>query len=244
MFVIPMVGLSSRFYRQGYLAPKYQLPLNDQTVFYYVINSFKKYFKTDTFLFVCRKDNNAELFVQAQLQQLGLKNFTIVIVDSNTRGQAETVYLGTKNVPIDEELYIFNIDTLRPNFSKAKFNTEYHGYLEVFKGEGDNWSFVLLDEKGNVSLTAEKKRISEYCSDGLYYFKKKQYFDSAFESDLKEKNTVNGEYYVAPLYNRLISESKIIKYHLLKEDELIFCGVPEEYECLVNSAKSKLNGLK
>lgn len=33
MFIIPMAGLSSRFFKAGYTKPKYQLDLNGETVF-------------------------------------------------------------------------------------------------------------------------------------------------------------------------------------------------------------------
>ena len=41
------------------------------------------------------------------------------------------------------------------------------------------------------------------------------------------------ELYVAPLYNHLIAWSHKIHIHIIRRDEVIFSGVPEEYEQLL-----------
>lgn len=233
MFVIPMVGLSSRFFNEGYSVPKYQLPLHDTTVFSAVISSFSHYFESDEFLFLCRSDHGADVFVNDELRRIGVKNYRIVMFDENTRGQAETVKLGTVGVSSEEELYIFNIDTIRPNFMKAEFPEDVDGYLEVFVADGDHWSFVSPGRGNEVIRTTEKQRISNLCSDGLYYFKRKADFDEAFIEMVDEGGTRNGEYYVAPMYNYLIRKEKKIRYSLVAAEEVILCGTPVEYRQLL-----------
>jgi hypothetical protein len=46
------------------------------------------------------------------------------------------------------------------------------GYLEVFRGEGDNWSFVrpIAEESTQIDLTTENTPISDLCCTGLYHF--------------------------------------------------------------------------
>jgi hypothetical protein len=42
---------------------------------------------------------------------------------------------------------------------------------------------------------------------------------------------VKGEIYIAPLYNYLISKlNKSITYSVIDKSDVIFCGVPSEYE--------------
>ena len=229
MFIIPMVGLSSRFFREGYTLPKYQLPLWGATVFTHVMNSFKSYFETDDFLFLIRDDKNTISFINNEVTRLGIKNYSSILFKNDTRGQAETVYLGTKDISDDTEFYIFNIDTIRVNFKKPDLLHTCDGYLEVFHGDGDHWSFAVIDNHGNVIRTTEKNRVSELCSDGLYYFKRKSDFDKSFEQALQHGEIVKGEYFVAPLYNYLISTSKVIKYHLIPKTDVYFCGTPKEY---------------
>ena len=41
MFVIPMAGSSSRFFEAGFLLPKYQLLIGNETVFEWSVRSFE-----------------------------------------------------------------------------------------------------------------------------------------------------------------------------------------------------------
>ncbi|RWX56585.1 glycosyltransferase family 2 protein [Photobacterium chitinilyticum] len=233
MIVIPMAGLSSRFFKAGYKKPKYMLEAHGETLFSHAINSFKQYFKTEKFLFIIRDVYETATFVEQQIKSLGIKDYHISILDSDTRGQAETVALGLNGVDYQGPITIFNIDTFRPNFQFPDLEKMGGGYLEVFQGEGDNWSFAkpIHDGDTRVSLTAEKKPISNLCCTGLYYFSDLKTFVDSYNEYLsmpKEK-WEKGELYVAPLYNFLIKKGIDIHYHLIDRDEVVFCGVPDEY---------------
>lgn len=231
-----MVGRSSRFFNAGYVLPKHQLKINKKSVFSHAICSFEQYFESDSFLFIVRSDYDTPRFVERELDKLGIKNFQIKVFEQDTMGQAETVYLGLKGIDVTEPIIIFNIDTFRPHFKKSEFTGICDGYLEVFKGEGEHWSFVEAGHDKKVIRTTEKERISDLCSDGLYYFKKKLWFDQAFEFACKYNDTVNGEFYIAPLYNHLIASGLDVRFHMIRSDEVVFCGVPAEYELLNTKA--------
>lgn len=236
MIVIPMVGKSSRFFNAGYNIPKYMLPLKKSTVFKKVLQSFKGFFHNEKFIFLVRSDFNAKDWVEGEVRKLGIKDYEIKVFDQETRGQAETVFLGLKDKGNkDEPLLIFNIDTFRPNFKHPTWVKECDGYLEVFEGNGDNWSFVKSGMGNSVIETTEKVPISNLCSDGIYYFGKKSFFDRAFQEAQNTGDMFRGEYYIAPLYNRLINKGLDIRYSLIDKGEVIFCGTPEEYEECQNS---------
>jgi hypothetical protein len=234
MFVIPMAGESRRFRDACYTVPKYMLPLGTGFLFDHAVRSFATYFSTDEFLFVSRPD--AVDFAKARCDALGITNSKFAIMDRATSGQAETVFLGLEQaqVPRDMQIAIFNIDTFRPGYRKPGFLTaaECEGYLEVFEGEGANWSFVAPDPSNpsRVAATAEKRAISNLCCTGLYYFRKTEDFLWAYghpaspASDAERK-----ERYVAPLYNALIARGKRIRFEIVARSEVIFCGTPEEY---------------
>ncbi|WP_241303202.1 glycosyltransferase family 2 protein [Burkholderia stabilis] len=232
MIVIPMVGLSSRFFKAGFTKPKFQLDLAGESVFARAVRSFDHYFKTDRFLFITRQDYDTPAFVERELARLNVEDYTIKTLHHDTRGQAETVSLGLDDTPDDEPLYIFNIDTFRYRYRKPEFVSDCDGYLEVFEGSGDHWSFVAPGPGHRAIRTTEKERISNLCSDGLYYFKRRSDFESALEHARKTDSTVKGEYYIAPLYNYLIDDGAIIKYDLIDMADIDFCGTPDEFELL------------
>ncbi|MCL2915094.1 glycosyltransferase family 2 protein [Shewanella corallii] len=233
MIVIPMAGLSSRFFKAGYDKPKYMLPAHGMPLFDHALLSFKAYFDSVPFLFIVRDVFQTPEFVKTRCQRLGIKSFDIVILNDETRGQAETVFLGLDNVTDDTPLTIFNIDTFRPDFVLPQIVSQSDGYLEVFRGEGSNWSYAKPEsaESTRVIETAEKNPISDLCSTGLYHFKSAGDFKRIFqlEAERPASEWQKQELYIAPLYNYLIKEGKQIHYHLIDKSEVIFCGVPQEY---------------
>ncbi|AXP09030.1 glycosyltransferase family 2 protein [Campylobacter hepaticus] len=237
IIIFPMAGLSSRFTKAGYDKPKYMLDLRGYSVFYHVVNSFKRYFNEFEFLFIYRDIQDTKNFIQKECKKLGLLSYQSVKLDKETLGQAHTVMLGLKkaNISDNESILIFNIDTFRPNFSLPTILdlSKIDGYLEVFEAEGDQWSFVLTDENDRVIKTTEKERISSLCSSGLYYFKSVLEFKQTFDI-MRDKNDLSkNEFYIAPMYNYLIKKGLLIKYHIISLDEIVFCGTPDEYENLI-----------
>lgn len=243
MIVIPMAGLSSRFKKAGFELPKYMLEAKGKTLFEHSVMSFEKYFQSDVFLFIALAVNDTKDFIQDKCKRLGIENFQVVILEEPTRGQAETVYLGLKaaGVSADTPITIFNIDTFRPGFSYPEtFNKdEVDGYLETFIGSGKNWSNVLPETEGSskVKITAEKQEISQFCCTGLYHFHKAGSFVAIFERDLDKDVTQmqGGEFYIAPMYNELITQNQDIRFSVIDSKDVIFCGVPDEYYAFLSS---------
>ncbi len=245
MIVIPMAGLSSRFFNAGYDRPKYMLEAHDKTLFSHSVLSFKAYFSSEKFVFIVLDAYDTPNFVKGECRKIGLSNYEVVILNRPTKGQAETVYLGLNRLPLDylkdEKMFIFNIDTFRPGF---KFPDNFDlssvdGYLETFVGKGKNWSNIEPSPAGNfeISRTAEKQEISEYCCTGLYYFSSVSLYNSTFRSYTEEvdKYCNSGELYIAPMYNVLLEKKLSVKYTVIDRDQVIFCGVPEEFVEFKNS---------
>lgn len=226
MIVIPMAGLSSRFFKAGFTQPKYMLPLLGETVFDWALRSFESYFLEEEFLFIVRDVYDTPKFVEERVKKLGIKSYHIHVLKGETRGQAETVYLAIQDFS-DQDIYIFNIDSKIYNFQKHYKDSLVDGYLEVFEGDGDHWSFVLAGENNKVIKTTEKLRISNLCSNGLYYFRSSQQYCDYFKKF--ENMNPEQELYIAPLYNLYIKDEKIIKYIVNPVDNICFCGVPDEY---------------
>lgn len=234
MILITMAGKSSRFYQAGYRIPKYALEYRGQSIFEWSTKTFESKFSSEKFVFVIRNDDFSFSFVKDKINKLEIKNYDIVVIDKDTRGQAESAYIALKQYHDDFPVTIFNIDTIRYNYSEPNFYNECDGYLEVFEGDGEQWSFIEPLSNFNVGRTAEKDRISKYCSNGLYYFKSQLMFQSIFES-MQEKNEMSkGEFYIAPMYNYLIQNGLTIKYFYVSIADMAFCGTPAEYEELIS----------
>lgn len=227
-----MLGRSSRFFKAGYSVPKYKLPLGGETVFAKSVRSFERYFNTTHFLFLVRSDFNTKEFVLNEILRLGIKDYRIIEFTHETKGQAESVFLGITEYDKNERLLIFNIDTIRHNFKWPSSEQCGDGFLEVFKAEGNGWSFVAAGEGNRVLRTTEKERISDLCSNGLYAFSRVADFRDAFCTYVNYGKSVQGEIYIAPLYNLLINIGLDIRYQLIEGDLVEHCGLPADYERL------------
>lgn len=244
MIVLPMAGLSQRFFKAGYTVPKYMLDLHGRTVFAHAAGSFSDLFGQEDFLFICRQIYGTPDFIQSECRKMGLpKNrYRIVALDEETAGQAETVAAGLSaaDVAAAEPLTIFNIDTIREGFHHPETIdvSQVDGYVEVFPGEGTHWSFVRPDDTDPGACRAaevtEKVRISNLCSTGLYHFRTAGLFRDLY-AEIATRNPADlqgGERYIAPLYNIAIQSGLDIRYSLISPGEVRFCGTPDEYLAL------------
>jgi hypothetical protein len=237
MIVIPMAGRSQRFYDAGYQLPKYRLELDGRSVFAHAVASFQADFAATPFLFIAAAE--AEAFVRAEAHALGVAEFEVVSLTSVTAGQAETVERGIDATGWDGPLTIFNIDTFRPGFAfPGAPLADADGWLEVFRGEGANWSYVkpAPGPEPWALETAEKKPISDLCCTGLYHFARSQDFRDALSAERLRPQAA--ELYVAPLYNHLIARGQRIGWRLIGVDDVVFCGTPAEYEGLLQGGQA------
>ena len=233
MIVIPMAGRSQRFYDAGYTVPKYALPLQGGSVFDHAVGSFRALFDNEAFLFVAHAD--AEAYVRAACARLGVRRFQIAALTAPTAGQAETVERGLDAIRAaeDDALTIFNIDTFRPGFADpGAWFAGLAGWLEVFRGEGANWSYVrpAPGPEPLAAETAEKRPISDLCCTGLYHFARADQFRQALAAERLAPQA--RELYVAPLYNHLIGKGLKVGWSLIEPEAVVFCGTPAEYQAL------------
>ena len=234
MIVFPMAGLSRRFSDEGYSVQKFMLPLWGGTVFDYAVSSFSSKFSDVRFLFIYRETGGVREFMEERVMALGINHAVFVELTHATAGQAETVELGLdqSSIASDEPLTIFNIDTFRmPTIVPKGVPSNTDGWLEVFHGTGENWSFVRPVEGEQLAAeTAEKLAISDLCCTGLYHFATAKLFRDALTLERTNPSTL--ELYIAPIYNHLIGLGIRIGYGIVESDDVVFCGVPSEYEDL------------
>ena len=242
MIIFPMAGLSSRFTKAGYEQPKWMLPLADRPLLDWSLLSFASFFDQEKFLIVFLDRPGVGAFVERRVAELKIANPVLVPLSAPTAGQAETVHLGLNRagLPDSEDVTIFNIDTIRPGYARSPLLDSSDGWLECFKGDGDHWSFVR-ESSGNphrADEVVEKKRISDNCCTGIYWFKSARDFEAAYQAEAA--NPKASELFVAPLYQRLIEDNKRVSFDVIADKDIFFSGTPAEYE----HAKTQQNQLR
>ena len=111
--------------------------------------------------------------------------------------------------------------------------TDSDGGIAVFKSTHPKWSFVKTNDFGNIVEVQEKNPISNLATVGFYYFKNGHEFVSNAKEMIENKDTVNGEYYLCPVYNYMIKKNKIIKP--IEVNEMWGLGTPEDLDTYLKS---------
>ena len=156
-------------------------------------------------------------------------------VDTLTRGQSETACLAKHIIDPSLPLLIFNIDTQFSSSSLEKnlLKKNIDGVLGAFYSEEPRFSFASLNKEGFVTKTAEKEVISSNALTGLYHFTYPEDFFEAAESAFAKNETTKGEFYIAPLYNYLITKGR--KLIVDMADEVNILGTPEELDIFLKN---------
>lgn len=236
--VITMGGLGARFRKIGYKVPKYMIEAKGKTLFEWSMISLEGYAEAvNQYIFIAIKDDavDVEKFINEQCKKMNLSEYHVILLDYLTDGQATTASLAAKCWNLDNALLIYNIDTYVEAGEMNSRELKGDGFIPCFQAEGDHWSFVRLDKSGKVVEIKEKKRISNYCTLGAYYFKTcKLYMDLYDEYYSKTQELVNGEKYVAPLYDYLLTKGGVIYISDIKPEKVHVLGTPEELQQFLN----------
>ncbi len=232
--VITMAGRGSRFYDAGYTVPKYEIMAHGRSLFDWSMLSLKHFLAPDSrVIFVCLGENRSADYVRARSAVLGIRDVRVLELAQLTDGQATSAYLSRDLWQPESPLLIYNIDTyVNPRALKpADIRPGSDGWVPCFRVPGEHWSFVKLGEDGWASDLAEKQRISDFASIGLYWFACAGEYVNAYDEFFADPaNLVRGERYVAPLYKHLVRNGKHISIADLALQDVHVLGTPAELE--------------
>jgi NDP-sugar pyrophosphorylase family protein len=231
LFVIPLAGEGSRFPIEKWKVPKPLIKYNGISFLEYSLRSMPVQ-ASDKVIFVIR-DGFHRLQIEKAINSLCNRlDYTVVVVHQATKGQADSVRLALANQDVSLPLWIHNGDTAL-NCDWESVDSRLDGTLITFRDSSPRWSFVEIDTLGKVLQVAEKQPISDLASTGTYIFRRASDFLESLK--VNEKHLVNGEQYVAPLYNYLISKG--LHYSILESPDVFCLGTPEDFDL----AKERLN---
>jgi dTDP-glucose pyrophosphorylase len=231
--VIPMAGRGSRFQKEGYTLPKPLIPVLGKPMIQVVINNLRPKV-AHRFIFICLQEHLEKYQVAEKLKAWAGAGTEIVTVDQVTEGAACTVLLAKEFINNDEPLMIANsdqwVDTDINDYLETMNRENADGLIMTMWANDPKWSFVRFNEKHEIIEVVEKEVVSNEATVGIYNYKHGKDFVRAAEQMIAKNYRVNGEFYVAPVYNELIREGKkIIIYNIGKEaDGMYGLGTPSD----------------
>ena len=247
--VIPMAGAGSRFRKVGYLEPKPLIPVHGVPMIKIVIDNLTPKCE-HRFIFVCQKTHVAEYDLTEKLNEWA-PNCLIFEIDGLTEGAACTVLAARDAICNENSLMIANSDQFIcddiDNYLSTLKSEALDGLIMTLNSRDSKWSFVTKNNRGYVDRVAEKEVISDEATVGIYNFSKGVDFVFAAETMINSNRRVNGEYYVAPVYNELLSIGKKIgTYNIGSEGAGMHgLGTPSDLEKFIkNNASNKFKSIK
>jgi dTDP-glucose pyrophosphorylase len=237
--VIPMAGRGSRFAKVGYQLPKPLIDVNGKPMIERVIDNLRPTF-AHRFIFLVLQEHLENFQLAAKLREWAGANAVIVPVTTVTEGAACTVLLAKAHLSAND-LIIANSDQL-VDFSLTDYvswsrESRAEGSILCFEDQDEKWSFAKLDAAGHVVEVAEKKRISNLATVGIYWFKRGADFVAAAESMIAKNIRTNNEFYVCPVYNEMIQLKKRIVTWKIEKQAMHGVGTPEDLETYLRATK-------
>lgn len=223
--ICPLVGKAQRFIDAGYTQPKPLIWAGNKHIIDLAISSLDIN-RDDTLTFVVRADHVFDFDIDNILRKKfkDLCKVNIIILSEMTKGSPFTVEKGINDR--NEPIVIYTPDIFfEPKFSFK--NLKYDGHLLTFKANSSAHSYCSVNGSF-VEEVAEKRVISQWANVGVYYFRTGHIFLDALYNSKIEDITVNGEYYIAPLYNYLFQQEMKVTHSWI--DNVYVLGTPGDLE--------------
>lgn len=240
--VLPMAGKGSRFANAGYELPKPFIQINGKPMIQVVVENLRPRDLDHRFIFICQK-KHLDLYKGRELLRSIAPNCIIVEIDYYTQGQLNSALLAKEFINDDSHLLTANTDQyIDFNFSKYLsdlIDGDLDGSILTMEGNDPKWSYAEISENDKLVVrTAEKTVISKEATVGVYYFRNGSDFCWAAEETIRNNETVNGEFYICPIYNKLIERNQKIGY--CRINGMYGLGTPEDLDMFLANKISRL----
>lgn len=219
--LIPMAGEGRRFKEAGYILPKPLIDVRGKPMIQRVVENIAL---SGHYIFVIRPDHVCDFLMTT------FPRSSFVISEKLTEGAACSVLLAKEHINNDNPLLIANADQLvewsGERFIEAMNKRGVDGGVLTFAANHPKWSYVRTDEHGLVVEVAEKKVISNVATVGIYWYRKGSEYVRYAERMIAKNFRVNGEFYVAPVFNEYLDDGKRVATYPC--DRMIGLGTPED----------------
>lgn len=233
--IIPMAGRGSRFAQSSYNQPKPLIDVLGRPMFTWALKSISN-IEYSELIFIALKEHEHIYNVTQLIDSYVDVSYKLVLLDNVTDGQLCTVLTAKKYIDNNEDILIIASDTvIKTDLTKdiMRYGNQLEGLISVLKLPGEQWSFARSDSDGKVIQVAEKNRISDWASTGMYYFKNGSRFVKEAELMILNEEKTRGEYYIMPVYQKLINSGMDIRISIA--ENMWDMGTPEGLAHFINN---------
>jgi dTDP-glucose pyrophosphorylase len=231
--IIPAAGIGRRFKVAGFNSPKPLIQVKGTPMIMWVLHNFDL---TDQDEVIIIQQSKHELDLQLNEHLKNVKAaIKFVNLDSVTSGPAKTVITAASHVNKENAVIVANSDQYvsrgLKEFVREIKNSKNSGLILTMAANGNKWSYVKRD-KSNVKIieVREKVEISREATVGIYGWSSPELMIDGFNEMFFKNDLTNGEFYVAPSYNYLISKGVVVlPFFIGEHSEAVHgLGTPED----------------
>ncbi|ETO94413.1 HAD-IA family hydrolase [Legionella oakridgensis] len=230
--LIPMAGAGSRFVNAGFSFPKPLISICEKPMIQLAVENLNI---AANFIFIVRRDHYETYHLESLLRIIA-PGCKIVLTDGVTEGACCSTLLAEEYINNDAPLLIANSDQYVEWESGAFFHSmnapHIDGGILTFESTHPKWSYIRLNEYGNVTTLREKEVISNQATVGIYYWTRGKDYVRYAKQMIAKNIRVNNEFYVAPVYNEAIADG--MKFKAYAVDKMWGLGTPEDLQHFLN----------
>lgn len=235
--LIPLAGSNQFFSDVEYPFPKPLIEINGLSMIEHVINNFSSITCKKRFIFIVNGSDCKKYHLHNTLNLLCENACKIIKVNNETKGAACSALMAIEYINNDYPLIISNADQIiDADFNQVLDNFEsYDAGVITFESVHPRWSYIRKNTQGDIVETSEKNPISKDAIAGFYYFAQGKEFCDAAMSSIAKDASVNGLYFVAPVFNELVLQNKKLTSYALSNNFYHTFYTPnkiKEYESL------------
>jgi dTDP-glucose pyrophosphorylase len=240
--IIPMSGLGKRFIDAGYVEPKPLIKVDGKPIIEHVVHLFPG---ENDITFICNEQHVKETNMLNILNTICPHGKIVEVPVQGREGPVHAVSLIYDKIDDTKEVIVsycdygtywdynaFLLDTRSRNADGAI--ACYKGFHPHMLGK-DNYAFLkeTYEDSRWLSEIREKQpftndRMSEYASNGTYYFKTGAIMKMYFKKLMDTKIKINNEYYVSMVYNLLIQDK--LNVSIFEIEHMLQWGTPHDLE--------------
>ena len=253
--IIPLGGKGERFKNEGYIEPKPLIKIFGKEILFYVIDNLflnkNNELNLDINIYIIYNKELDE-YNFADIMKLKYPMIHLIKLANDTRGAAETVYIGineifnskeNKNIIHKKTLLIDGDTFYTRNIIDMFYNNPFdkkNDYGAIFYTKNDNpnpiFSYITFDTYNNiVTQIIEKVKISDNANTGAYGFANindlKHYAKYVLDNNITFKN----EFYTSCIIDCMIKDGYGFRAIELTDNDVHVLGTPAQVRAFIKS---------
>lgn len=243
--VIPIAYQSKFFSIEDYGYPKPLIEIAGKPLIQHVIENITHGLNFEKIIFIVRSEDCRLYHIDHTLELLSPVKPIIIRLESDTRGALCSVLWAIEEINNKSPLIISNADQIFDGGVASSIGSfiqgKYDGACVTFSSVHPRWSYVRLDDVGDVNEAVEKVPISRNAIAGLYMYRSGEEFIRYGINSIQNGASVDNQFYIAPVFNEFILDGRKIchfpveshKYHTFYSPQKI-----EEFEISLSKVLS------